>query len=109
MSATITQLHPLKALAHKVLERNRERNQCATAPETVRNFTPSLIPSTVAQVASSESEVALEAAHDRVTCLRCANLTRGGVCRARSSQSTNYTPLQYEPVLLWRRCKDYTP
>ena len=57
--------------------------------------------------APREPPTETEALYGRVTCLRCANLTRAGVCRARSTARTNYTPLQYEPVLLWRRCDDY--
>lgn len=55
----------------------------------------------------TDADIAFEATYGRVTCLRCANLTRAGVCRARSTPRTNYTPLQYDPVLLWRRCDDY--
>ena len=55
----------------------------------------------------SDSDITFEATYGRVTCLRCANLTRSGVCRARSTPDTNYTPMQYEPVLLWRRCEEY--
>ena len=38
--ATDNATPPLKALAHKVLERNRQRNQCATDTEKQRNFDP---------------------------------------------------------------------
>ena len=109
VSATDPQPHPLKALARKILERNRQRNQAATLPENVRNFTACSAPLEVARVAPPDAEVTIEATYGRVTCLRCMNLTRSGVCRVRSTQDMNYTPLQYEPVLLWRRCEDYTP
>ena len=56
----------------------------------------------------TDSGIAFEATYGRLTCLRCMNLTRSGVCRVRSTQDMNYKPLQYEPVLLWRRCEDYT-
>ena len=57
----------------------------------------------------TDSDIAFEATYGRVTCLRCANLTRSGVCRAHSTPKTNYTPMWYEPVLLWRRCEEYKP
>ena len=57
----------------------------------------------------TDAEIAFEASYGRVTCLRCSRLSQSGVCRARSTPGTNYTPLQYEPVLLWRRCEEYKP
>ncbi len=42
-----------------------------------------------------------------VTCLRCQNLSRHGVCWPKSTPKTKYRPLEYEPVMLWRRCDDY--
>ena len=60
-------------------------------------------------VTKPSTEAEREARYGRVTCLRCANLSWSGVCRALSTAGTNYTPLQYEPVMLWRRCDDYRP
>ena len=72
------------------------------------------VPSGVAPVIApgdgvTDAEIAFEASYGRVTCLRCSRLSQSGVCRARSTPGTNYTPLQYEPVLLWRRCEEYKP
>ena len=57
----------------------------------------------------TDSDITFEATYGRVTCLRCANLSRSGICRVHSTPDTNYTPMQYEPVLLWRRCEEYKP
>ena len=109
MSATDVQPDGLKALALKVLERNRQCNLSATAPQEQCNFPCNSAPPKVAFAQSdvSEAQVALEAGYGRVTCLRCFNLSLSGVCRVKSTPDTNYTPLKFVPVLLWRRCEYY--
>lgn len=57
----------------------------------------------------SEAEVAARATDGMVTCVRCRHLTEERICRAKSTADVPYTPLDYEPVLLWRRCDQHLP
>lgn len=57
----------------------------------------------------TDAEVEREAGYNRVTCSRYANLTMTGVCRPKSTLDASYRPLEYVPVMLWRRCDLYRP
>ena len=57
--------------------------------------------------AITDAQAEREETYGRVTCLRCSHLTRAGVCRAKSTGYVKYTPMQYQPVLLWRRCSSF--
>jgi len=50
-------------------------------------------------------EVREESSYNRVCCLLCRHLTRTGVCRSKSTQATNYHPLEYGGR--WRRCEHF--
>lgn len=90
-SATGTQPTSLKALAEKVLERNKQRNSCATTPESPA--TPAATPS--AMIAAAESG---EDFGDLHTCIECQRLSRTGTCLAAAAGDLPGVWPRYSPV-----------
>jgi len=74
--------------------------------ERARALKPALLEALTAP-AVTDTQVEAEARYGRVCCLRCAWLTARGLCRALSTSETQYLPLEYQPVILWRRCNQY--
>lgn len=90
-SATNAQPTSLKALAGKVLERNQQRNSCAT--ETEMSATPPATPPT--RIASAESGADLGDLH---MCAECRRLSRTGTCLAAAAGDLSGVWRRYSPV-----------
>ena len=54
----------------------------------------------------TQAKIDYETSYDRVSCVAYQHLTRYGVCQPNSTGDTKYTPLAYEPSMLWRRCDE---
>jgi hypothetical protein len=119
-NATPVQLGPLKSLANRVLQRNSQRNSCATEGKNsaTRSATPtgqldavSLEEGRVALFVSLGTQLRNSAlSDDRVKCSECTNLTAAGRCRAAAKGELAGVWPKYAPAHdVLRRCECFVP
>lgn len=85
-------------------------NGCATEPDMACNGERETVAHSLHVIGVKVSrltakEVDEETSYNRTCCLLCHHLTRTGVCRSKSGQTSNYYPLEYGGR--WQRCDFY--